>query len=373
MSLPEPQFIDRDPEVIEREIFELFESLANETLSPTQPEALLLRVLAYRETLLRIGVQEAAKQNLLRFAKFPMLDYIGELVGTPRLDAQAATTTIKFTLPAVHGSDVIFIGGTRRKSKDGKVTFSTDDDATILTGELTVQVKATATVAGEVGNGYLAGQVATEVDPLPQGATAENVTTSGAGAAQETDLRYLERILLAPDAYSTAGSEEAYRYHALTASALVVDVAVTSAVSGEIDITALEKSGVPSQETLDAITAKVSAKKVRPMSDTVSVAACTESTWTLTAALTLYADADDDETLAAAEQSAEEFTAKLRARLGRDAVLNQIVNALTVPGVFDLTISAPASSIVVTPTAWSNCTGITITIAAHSDELMVVE
>lgn len=89
MTLPEPDFIARDPAAITAEIIAQYEQLSGKTLYPAQVERLLIDLLAYRETLIRIGIQEAAKQNLVAFAHAPMLDYLGQLVGVTRLPAPA--------------------------------------------------------------------------------------------------------------------------------------------------------------------------------------------------------------------------------------------------------------------------------------------
>ena len=69
MSLPEPSFIDRDPQAITTEIVAQYELLTGKTLYPAQVERLLIDVIDYRETLVRIGIQEAAKQNLVAYAR----------------------------------------------------------------------------------------------------------------------------------------------------------------------------------------------------------------------------------------------------------------------------------------------------------------
>ncbi|XLM22137.1 baseplate protein, partial [Chromobacterium piscinae] len=90
MTLPEPDFIPRDPAAITAEIIAQYEQISGKTLYPAQVERLLIDVIAYRETLVRIGIQEAAKQNLVAYARAPMLDYLGQLVGVTRLPAQPA-------------------------------------------------------------------------------------------------------------------------------------------------------------------------------------------------------------------------------------------------------------------------------------------
>ncbi|SQD11414.1 phage-related baseplate assembly protein J [Escherichia coli] len=63
--------------------------------------------------LVRVAVQEAAKQNLVAFAREPMIDYLGELVGVYRLAAQPATTTLQFSVDEALAIDVLIPAGTR--------------------------------------------------------------------------------------------------------------------------------------------------------------------------------------------------------------------------------------------------------------------
>ena len=60
-TLPEPSFLDRDGPAILRESIERFEALAGRPLEPSQVERVLIDLIAYRELLVRIAVQEAAK------------------------------------------------------------------------------------------------------------------------------------------------------------------------------------------------------------------------------------------------------------------------------------------------------------------------
>ncbi|MCV4640052.1 baseplate J/gp47 family protein, partial [Escherichia coli] len=80
------------------EMIAKYEADTGKTLYPAQAERLLIDLWAYREMLVRVAVQEAAKQNLVAFAREPMIDYLGELVGVYRLAAQPATTTLQFSV-----------------------------------------------------------------------------------------------------------------------------------------------------------------------------------------------------------------------------------------------------------------------------------
>lgn len=370
-TLPEPDFIERDPLTIEREVFADYESFADSPASPGTVEYFFCKLISYRETLLRMGIQEAAKLNLLDFTRFPMLDYVGRLVGAgDRLPAQPATTTLQFTLPAAHGAPVFLPAGTRRKSNDGKVTFETLEDLTIDPGDLSGTVAARATEPGEVGNGYLAGQISKEVDQLPNDATCTNTTASEGGSPRESDERYTRRILLAPDSPSTAGAEQSYEFWALTASGAIVDVAVLSPEPAHIEVVVLTASGVPGPEILTKVGEVLTPKKRRPMSDTVTAVACTAVTWALEVELTLFEDADEEETLAAANKAAQAWIDSRKSYLGRDVVRSQIQRVISSPGVYDSNVVSPASNVIVDESQWANCTGITITVADTVPERM---
>src|SRR5579863_10634016 len=102
LSLPPPQFIkDADglnPNLILADMVAAFQTASGRTLQPAQVERLLINLYAYRESLLRNAIQYAGQQNLLAFAAFPMLDYLGQLLSVTRLAAQGASATLRFTL-----------------------------------------------------------------------------------------------------------------------------------------------------------------------------------------------------------------------------------------------------------------------------------
>ena len=64
-NLPEPNFIERNPEKIINEWIALYEEKSGKSLQPAQIERLMIDVGAYRESILRVAIQETAKQNLL--------------------------------------------------------------------------------------------------------------------------------------------------------------------------------------------------------------------------------------------------------------------------------------------------------------------
>src|SRR5579859_8081424 len=100
--LPVPAFVadadGLDPNLILADMIAEFEAAAGRVLQPAQVERLLINLYAYRESLVRNAIQYAGQQNLLAYAAFPMLDYLGQLLSVTRLPAQGSSTTLEFTL-----------------------------------------------------------------------------------------------------------------------------------------------------------------------------------------------------------------------------------------------------------------------------------
>lgn len=367
IALPEPNFIDRDPAVITAEMVALYEQLTGKPLQPAQVERVLIDVFAYRETLVRIGIQEAAKQNLVRYARYPMLDFLGELKGVTRLDAEFALTTLRFTLVAAQAFDVLVPSGTRVESADGKVIFATSAALTIATGDTTGDVAAVAQTADVVGNGYLAGQVATLIDPIAYVTSVANTSTSSGGAALELDDPYRTRIMLAPESYSTAGPIDAYRYHALRASSTIIDVAVESPVPGTVAVHVLTSAGAPSEELLDQVVDYLSDDKLIPVSDLVLAyaAEAVESVWL--GSLTVYTNSVSASVLAEVEAQLAAYATALRTTLGQDIVPERIeAIANSVAGVYRFVLSDVAYQ-VLTLGQYVDVTSITVNLVGVND------
>lgn len=368
MSLPEPNFIERDAEKITQELIKQYETLTGKILYPAQVERLLVDLIAYREMLLRIGIQEAAKQNLLAFARFPTLDYLGELLGVKRLPAQPARTTLRFTLIAPQSFDVLIPKGTQVETKDGKYIFATDSDAIIQAGQTSVDVYATCTTPGTGANGYRAGDVNNLLSILPYVDKVENITTTYGGTDEENDEKLRQRIREAPERFSSAGPAGAYRWYAMTAHQDIVDVAVISPEPGVVNVYPLAKGGNPSQEILALVANILNDEKVRPLTDRVQVFAPAKVDFQIQANLTLYNWADSGIVQKICEEKIQQYINNMRAKLGQDIVRSQIVAILnSVSGVYKCDLIQPAQDRVLETHEFANCIGFTINIVGSVD------
>lgn len=351
-----------------------YEQRAGKVLQPAHIERLLINTFAYREHLLRQQVNEAYRQQHPRFATGLMLDLCGDDVSTPRLQAQPALTTLRFTAVLSGLEQIAVPKGTRVNA--GQTGFVTTEAALLTAAQSSAEVAAECTETGTVGNGWSVGQInslAERLHPTIE-VTVANTTVSAGGAEIEDDEAYRERVLLAPESFSVAGPVGAYQYWARQASPAVVDVYVANdtdgggqPIGGRVAVTVLAKDGLPNAELIGKIQAALSAEKRRPLCDTVVVKAPTAVDYTLDAELTLFTGTDARTAKAAAEQAWAVYEAVRRSRLGLDIVPLDIQTALKVAGVYNVVLhNLPLT--VVKPDQWARCTSTTIRIAAQTAE-----
>jgi phage-related baseplate assembly protein len=384
MALPIPIFIERDPVVIVAEMKADYEARTGRTLEPAQVEQLLINAFAYRELLIRNQIQDAALQNLVAFARFPMLDYLGELVGVVRLTSQPAQTTLLLTLVTGHG-DVVIPSGLRVSSTDGRAIFELIQDTPVLAADDTVEVIAVAQTNGELANDYAIGTISVILDPQPYLETASNTTVSESGSDEENDDALRERIRLAPNSFSTAGPYKAYEYWARTASPLIIDVAVDNrhyqsgdtipagysigdVIPGTVEIFPLvEGLTTTPPEILTAVETILNADRIRPLNDVIFVTSPTAVNTDITVGLTLYDGAVQSDILPIVQANLEAFRDGRRKLLGQDIVISQIKALCIIDGVYDANVTVPASNLIIGSTEFANITDINVTVTGTNE------
>lgn len=367
--MEEVQFIDIDPNAIKAQIKADYEQMTGRVLQPAQVEQLLINAFAYREYLLRTQINDAAKMNLVAFSRAPFLDYLGQLVGVRRLTATPAVCTLNLTLVSGHGSLTI-PAGIRIQSIDGNAVFSLDSDVSVNASTGEVQTTATCLDAGTSANGYAAGDVSVILDPQPYLLGAENTEPTAGGADEETDDELRERIMLAPQSFSNAGSEGAYKYYARSANPGIVDVGITSPLPGQVNIYPLMENGdLPNQAVLDEVDAVCNAERIRPLTDTVIVAAPAVINYAINVELTLITGAVASDTIEAVTEALQEYADSRKVKCGLDVVKDRIIKKSMLDSVYSVNVISPASTIVVDDDdEVAKCNGITVTIGGYSDE-----
>jgi phage-related baseplate assembly protein len=187
-------------------------------------------------------------------------------------------------------------------------------------------------------------------------------------AVYEADSRYRQRIQLALEGFTTAGSVGAYTFHALSASAVVKDVDISSSVPGVVTVTVLstEADGTPAPELLSLVNAALNAEDVRPLCDTVKVLAAQIETYAVEATLTFYPGPDMALVLAASEAAVRSYV-DTHHRLGHDITRSGLFAALHQPGVQNVVLTAPAADVVIDNSTAAWCSAVSVS-GGLSDE-----
>lgn len=184
----------------------------------------------------------------------------------------------------------------------------------------------------------------------------------------EKDDEFRRRILLSLEGYTTAGSVGSYIFHAISASADVLDVAVTSQLPGQVNVAVLSRTGTGEAPpaTLDAVTAALNAEIVRPLCDTVIVQSAVIVNYAITASLITFPGTGQQQVLDAATAAASAYAEKMH-RLGLDITRSGIFAALHQPGVQNVVLTAPAADLVISWSDAGHCTAITLTAGGFDE------
>ena len=182
------------------------------------------------------------------------------------------------------------------------------------------------------------------MDPIPYVASVTNTTATEGGAEIESDDDLAERVFLAPGAYSTAGPEDGYLYHAKAYSAAIGDVVATSdQAAGTVDIVFIMADGsTPGEEMIEGLEGYLQGKTIRPMTDLVRVAAPQEVQYTIN--LTYYINRSDSAkavTIQAEVAKAVDNYKTWQRAIGRDINPSQLVRMVMDAGAKRVTVTAP--------------------------------
>lgn len=289
------EFINYDSqELYDRIITELEESIG-EPLFPGDERRIYAESLVPVFMSIYATVNETAKKRMVQYADGEYLDALGESEGVYRMQPQPADTEIVFNIKEIQTSEIEIPSGIRI-SPDGIVFFKIKETAIIESGEVSSNaVVAECEEKGEKYNGYKSGSINQIVDIIKSSSqiTATNISESASGSdgepyTEDGDNAYRKRIMIARDKASTAGTEESYKYWALSADDSIADAYITSTSACVVSIYILGKDGkIPDDETVQKAQSTCSSDSVRPITDQVQVYACTEQEYNIE--MTYYA------------------------------------------------------------------------------------
>ena len=225
--MSEINFIETSAQTVLNTIMETLENGVGEPLYHGDERRIYGETLAQVVVAVYNVVNDSCRQRLLRYARGPVLDELGENRDVYRITPAKSTTTLRFGVHEAEPSHIIIPAGLR-VTGDFVHYFVTTETVVLQAGMLTVEVKATAENGGAEYNDIAPGELANIVDvsdvPLIDYVTNIDMTTGGGDEEDDETLR--ERIREAENKLSTAGTSKAYKYWALSANPLVSDVVV---------------------------------------------------------------------------------------------------------------------------------------------------
>lgn len=345
-NLPEISFAQKDPLLIEQEMVAFYEGLQNRTLAPADPVLLLLKTITYFLAQQRSAIDFTGKQNLLAYASNGYLDHKGVDLQTERNPAQSASVTIRFTLSAIQAGAITIAAGTRVTAGDN-VFFAVRDTAQILPGNLTIDCICECLTEGVVGNDYQAGEINTLVDPIAYVATVANIDKSAGGIDIEGDDSYRERIRIAPEKFTTAGSRDSYRYWARTTTQNIIDVSVYRPEAGYVNVVLLMTGGtLPSDPERSLVDEVLNDEKIRPATDEVQVLAPEVVNYDIE--LSYYIGTSDTVSVATIQNrintAISDFIIWQKAKIGRDINPSRLIAAIYNAGAKRVALTLPVTT-----------------------------
>ena len=176
----------------------------------------------------------------------------------------------------------------------------------------------------------------------------------------ESDDEFRKRIVMAPEGFSTAGSDGAYIFHALSVVGVKDAYPESPEKSMKVDLYILSKegNGVPSQALLDEVEACFT-KDVRPLTDCLKVKKAEVENYKIDATMHLFSGPSSAHVVAQAAKNLEEYVVQSHA-LGTSVARSGIDAALHIPGVERVEILEPHDDIVVNAHTAAYCTEFTL-------------
>lgn len=157
----------------------------------------------YQQALIIFQQLERINESELNCLPFSMtgdyLDYWGNSIGLPRNAAVSSSGVIVIALSEDAEENITITEGSIESTQDA-VTFAQDEDAIILKGTSSVQVKVVCTVSGTVGN-VNADTITEMITDYPYDFIVTNPNAFTDGVDEEDNDSYHERLLAAADNY----------------------------------------------------------------------------------------------------------------------------------------------------------------------------
>lgn len=187
--------------------------------------------------------------------------------------------------------------------------------------------------------------------------------TPTAAAIYETDSSLRKRIQLAPEGYTTAGSEGSYLFHGMNADVRVKDIEPVSPDRGiaAIYVLSTEGDGTASEELINIVDQALNKKIIRPLTDYVQVYSASIIQYRVEAVLEIENGPDKNIVLQDAITEVKKYVDSVH-KLNTKVSITGIISALQRKGVIDVDLISPLIKIEPVSGQAAYCTDILVTI-----------
>lgn len=350
-----PKIFDAEQASILEKGIGYFEKHSGRSLSPGQVEMLQLETVSYMISLLAGQNQMAAESNLAAFAPENWLSFIGAGRDRDRIPAASAKTILRFDRAAGTATGIAIPAGTRVRGPSVDLVFLTEESAYLSADASSIDVSASASFPGAIGNGFAAGEIDQLVDPIVDIEAVTNTVETHSGADRETLKKYRARVALGSERLGDGLSRERYVVDVLDWSADCIDVDIQRPQAGYVSIFPLMKLGLPSPAELADLQAEFDTSNTH-QGDFIQVSAPTGRDFDFTLDLKL-SDPSGEE---AAELAVEALLSEWRESLGGYIAPSELIRAARdADGVLDADIPDLAFT-PCAPEEWRNGTLLVI-------------
>lgn len=378
-NLPEIDFLgdlNITQETIAEEMLEDYQSKYEEltgkeiTLYLANTERLKMQIVAGEIYQIYEYISYLFSQNFIQYMDREVLENWGTTLGYAETNIKAATCILQFSVNDVLDFDVEIPAGTRATAGDD-VYFATDESCILQAGESFVEVSATCTEEGTVGNDYVTGQINVLADLVLNISGVVNCTKSSGGQDEYDDETLRENIFMFPSTYSTAGPNAAYEFFVKAYSTDIVSVnVVQNNETAEVDIYIMLADGkIPDEKYCKAVADYIAGLENTPADDKIYVKAPEVIRYKILGKYYISESNRENETIIKESviEAAQYFVSECHENIGVDIVPDKLIEVARVAGAKRLEITSPVFT-QVTETQIAICDSVELVYGGLEDD-----
>lgn len=378
-NLPEIDFLSDlniTQETIAEEMLEDYQSKYEEltgkeiTLYPANTERLKMQIVVGEIYQIYEYISYLFSQNFIQYMDREVLENWGATLGYAETNIKAATCILQFSVNDVLDFDVEIPAGTRATAGDD-VYFATDESCILQAGESFVEVSATCTEEGTVGNDYVTGQINVLADLVLNISGVVNCTKSSGGQDEYDDETLRENIFMFPSTYSTAGPNAAYEFFVKAYSTDIVSVnVVQNNETAEVDIYIMLADGkIPDEKYCKAVADYIAGLENTPADDKIYVKAPEVIRYKILGKYYISESNRENETIIKESviEAAQYFVSECHENIGVDIVPDKLIEVARVAGAKRLEITSPVFT-QVTETQIAICDSVELVYGGLEDD-----